>query len=92
MEYNNDEKKWVMDRHVPLAVLVAIVLQTGAWIWWAGSFAAATNQQLAQHEKRLTQTEQFPERLASLEAQSKLQTDLLKEIREELRYDRDGKK
>ena len=80
--------KWTIDKKIPMGVIFAIFVQSATIIWWVGSFQALTNERLSQHERRLIQTELFPERLASLETQSRLQTDLLRDIREDLRLDR----
>lgn len=87
-----NKQKWSIDKHIPLALVAtiagAIIIQTVTAVWWIGTFAATTNERLAQVEKRLAQTELFPERLASLETEVKMQTEVLKGIREDLRTDR----
>lgn len=79
------EKSWALDRHIPIAAILVVVLQTGAWIWWAASFSSVTEKRLDYQERRMDSMELLPERLASLEAQSRAQTDVLREIREDLR-------
>jgi Tfp pilus assembly protein PilO len=31
------EQNWHLDKRVPIALLLAILLQAGGWIWWAAS-------------------------------------------------------
>lgn len=40
-EHNNDSanEHWVLDKRIPLAVLIAIIVQSGAAVWWASSMA-----------------------------------------------------
>lgn len=30
------KNSWQIDRHIPIAVIVAILVQSGAIVWWAG--------------------------------------------------------
>ena len=39
----DDDAKWHLDRRVPLALIVTIGLQTGAFIWWAASLSERVN-------------------------------------------------
>lgn len=43
MSDQQDDKKWHLDRRVPLALIVTIGLQTGAGIWWVSSLSERVN-------------------------------------------------
>jgi hypothetical protein len=47
---------WKIDRHVPLALLGGIALQTGIAIWWAASFSAAITGRVDVLEKQMAGT------------------------------------
>lgn len=38
-----DDKKWHLDKRVPVALIVTIALQTGAGIWWLSSLSERVN-------------------------------------------------
>jgi hypothetical protein len=37
------EASWHLDRKVPIALILAIVLQTGGLVWWASSLSERVN-------------------------------------------------
>lgn len=39
-------ERWHVGKEIPLAMLFAIMLQTGAAIWWAASFSATVTAKL----------------------------------------------
>lgn len=57
------DNHWSLDKKVPLALIVAMVVQTLAAVWWAGSAA----ERLAALERRVEATAPMSERLAKLE-------------------------
>lgn len=61
--------RWTIDRHVPLALIGAILLQSAVGIWWAGSFSAATSGRLDVLEKQAMTTAPVSERLVRVEVQ-----------------------
>ena len=38
-----EDEKWHLDRRVPLAMILAIILQTSTFIWWASSLTERVN-------------------------------------------------
>lgn len=40
MSTNNSTEKWHVGKEIPLALIFAIVVQTGGWIWWAATLSA----------------------------------------------------
>ena len=40
---NPDDTKWRIDRHIPLALIVTIAIQTGTFVWWASSLTERVN-------------------------------------------------
>ena len=78
---------WSIDRRIPLALIVTLLMQFGAFIWWFSS----VESRLTMKEQRLTRVEQrldddqrtlatIGERLARIEERSNAQIDLLKRI------------
>lgn len=43
MSQPDDDAKWHLDRRVPLAMILAIIMQTGTFIWWASSLTERVN-------------------------------------------------
>ena len=60
---NNDDKHWHLDRKVPIALIVAIAIQTGTGIWWA----AGVNTRVEQLERQTNNTAPQAERIVRLE-------------------------
>ena len=80
-------KHWSIDRRIPLALIVTLLMQFGGFIWWFSS----VESRLTMKEQRLTRVEQrldddqrsiatIGERLARIEERSNAQIDLLKRI------------
>lgn len=61
-----DERHWTVDKRVPLALIVTLVVQTAGIVWWASSMAST----VAQQGQRIVAVEQVRagERLAVLES------------------------
>ena len=58
---------WRIDRHVPVALVLTILLQTGAALMWSGAAA----ERLSALERRTSRTDEVVERTARLEEQAK---------------------
>lgn len=63
MEPMHQDRHWHLDKKVPIALIVTIVLQTSAVIWWASSLSARVDYlerhqaQTAPQGDRLTRVE-----------------------------------
>ena len=79
--YDSDRRKWTLDRHIPVAVLMVIVLQTIGVIVWATTFEATTQQRLGVLERQMDRMSQVGDRLIRVEEISSHNTELLREIR-----------
>ncbi|MGV8996388.1 MAG: hypothetical protein ACOH12_05530 [Parvibaculaceae bacterium] len=75
-----DQSGWRIDRHVPVALVLTIVLQTGAALMWSGAAA----ERLTSLEQRAGRTDEVIERTARLEEQSKAMQASLVRIEEKL--------
>ena len=75
---------WRIDRQVTPAVLLALMIQTGAALLWAGGAA----ERIAAVERRLDRQSGVNERLARLEAQADANRLSLERI--EAKLDRSG--
>ena len=75
MEYG-----WHLDKRVPIALILAIALQTGGALVWAG----AASERLATLETRSARTDEMVERTARLEEQAKAMRASLARIEEKL--------
>ena len=80
----NEEKHWTLDRRVPLALIWAVLAQTGVGIWWASRQEATINH-LSQRQAALEAqraTDRVGERLSTLESQMMDAKDVLRRIDE----------
>jgi hypothetical protein len=84
---SNTSESWHLDKRVPITLIVAILVQSMAFVWAASQI----NFQVQDHERRITAAEMtdqrrerelygFNDRLARLEEQSKAQLETLKRI------------
>ncbi len=71
---------WRIDRHVPVALVITILLQTGAALLWSGAAA----ERLSALELRSGRTDEVVERTARLEEQSNAMRASLVRIEEKL--------
>lgn len=87
----SEDDTWRLDKHIPLAFLFGILIQTGGAIWWA----SAVNNTLNDHDRRIVAVESFAksaalesqrlsEALARLDERLLAQTRLLQDIKEQL--------
>jgi hypothetical protein len=60
---NEDDTRWHLDKRVPLALLFAILVQTGAALWWA----AGVNARVEQLERQVISAAPNVERIVRLE-------------------------
>ena len=71
MAEGNDDNRWVLDRHIPLALIVTIVVQTIVAVWGASNLWARVGElerevaTLTPQAERLIRLE---EKLASVQA------------------------
>ena len=75
------EQHWTMDKRVPLALIITLVVQT----FLAGWYVSALDQRLAAVESRVTESAPYASRLTRLETRLDGTNDLLREIRSDLR-------
>lgn len=78
-----------MDKHIPIAIILGMIIQTAAAVWYIATFTAVTNQRLLSLEHTqvdiTTISKQFPERIVKLEAQQAYTNMMLAEILTELK-------
>jgi hypothetical protein len=78
--YTKREAAWVLDRRVPLAMILTIAMQTAAALLWAGAAA----ERLTALEARTERIGELVERIARLEEQTKAANASLARIEERL--------
>lgn len=71
---------WHLDKRVPIAMIVAIIIQSGAGLVWAG----AASERLVSLESRSLRTDEVVERTARLEEQSHAMRASLARIEDKL--------
>lgn len=83
---------WHLDRKVPLALIVTIVLQTGLGVWWAASLTGEVSRALATNDTQdgrlrdleaVTQTQQVA--AATINAQIGAMRETLEQVRQDQR-------
>ena len=64
MKTVRDDQRWHLDRRVPIALIVTIVMQTIGIVWWAASISARVDVL----ERRLEEARHNQSRIVRLEA------------------------
>ncbi|MBX3495910.1 MAG: hypothetical protein KF769_06690 [Parvibaculum sp.] len=73
---NGDEKHWHLDRRVPIAVILTLLLQSCAALVWAGS----ASERLSTLEMRAARIDEMVERTARLEERARGASEALARI------------
>lgn len=68
--------RWRIDRHIPVAVILAIIMQTTAMVWWASSLTARVEAL----ERNTTDNRALPERVSRIEGYMSSINDTLSRI------------
>jgi len=84
MRYEADSKKWQLDRQIPISVLLLMVGQTLAGVWFFSRFEATTLIRLNALESQVTAYSSVNERLARLEVVTSNNSQMLSDIRSSL--------
>ncbi|MEQ8267638.1 MAG: hypothetical protein RH982_10610 [Parvibaculum sp.] len=75
--YTKDEERaWHLDRRVPIAVIVTLLLQSAAALVWAG----AANERLSALETRAERIDEMAERTVRLEERARAVSAALERI------------
>lgn len=75
------DTSWHLDKKVPIALILAIVLQTGGLVYWAGG----VSERLTTLERQAATAAQQPERLVRVEEQLQAVKEGVTEIKTILR-------
>lgn len=78
---DKSDASWHLDRKVPIAVIVTIMLQTGAIIWWA----AGASERITALERQAAAAGPQSERLTRVETKLEAVTEGITEIKTILR-------
>lgn len=78
------ENKWMLDKHVPVVFILAIIIQTATWVWWTATFSAETRARLSYLEHSAAEASKLPERMARQEALMESNNAILREIRDNI--------
>lgn len=66
-------QEWKIDKHIPVAVIVAMVMQTFAVIWWAAQLETRVNvleNQLTQNTTLIDRVSRVEEKVSGLRESS----------------------
>jgi len=85
MRYDSEEKKWSIDRHIPITILLGILAQTAFFVWWVSSFTTKTELRIDALEKQTQILSQLPTRVSAVEFKIDNTNEILRDIREEMR-------
>lgn len=75
------ESAWHLDKRVPIALIVSILMQTAGIVWWG----ATTSERLNSLERKADQAATQPERLTRVETKLESVQDGISEIKAILR-------
>jgi hypothetical protein len=88
MESENRRSNWVIDKHVPLALILAILVQTMGAFWWASRVQATIENnavRIAKLESLALDINRLSERQVRLEVQNENVEKILNRIEEKIR-------
>jgi hypothetical protein len=74
---SEDDKRWHLDRKVPIAIILTLIAQTGSFVWWAGRL----DNRVEMLERGAVTTAPQGDRLTRLEAQYEAIRESLAEIK-----------
>lgn len=78
---DKSDAQWHLDRKVPIALIIAIIFQTGGIVWWG----ATASERLNTLERKADAAATQPERLARVETKLEAVQDGIAEIKSILR-------
>lgn len=78
---DTSDSQWHMDKKVPIALILAIIMQTGGMVWWA----ASASERLNALERKAEAVAPQAERLARVETKLEAVQDGIAEIKSILR-------
>lgn len=80
----NLKEQWHLDRRIPIALIITIVVQTSVGVWWA----ATTTSQVAENSREIAElkavTGDIPSRLSRIETRQEHMLQSMKEIARKL--------
>lgn len=62
---NVNKQHWTVDKRVPLALIVALMIQTAGAIWWAATISGRVDQ--LERSQRLSDESKLGERMVRME-------------------------
>jgi hypothetical protein len=87
VERRTKDDSWQLDKHVPIAVIVTVLIQTAYIVWWGSkvdSRVAAIEEHIRKEESKAL-TMSLPDRMTRLEVQQKYTYEAVNNILIELR-------
>lgn len=78
---------WKLDKHIPIAVILTLVIQTGGIVWWASNLDTRLENletHVAKEDAKAVQMS-LPDRMTRLEVQQTYTNQMLKDILNEVR-------
>lgn len=78
---------WSIDKHIPIALILAILAQTGVGVWWASSVNSLVNvntDRITKLERRADENTLLTERIIRLEVKQENANELLIRIEKKL--------
>lgn len=82
-----NEKKWHVDKTIPIAIILSIFAQTAGAVWWASKVNSTVNSntsRIAKLEIAMEANQQITERLVRVEVRQESANDMLSKIVEKL--------
>lgn len=77
------EKKWHIDKTIPLAIILAILSQTAGAFWWASkvdSYVTSNTSRIIKLETAIMENRQLADRLVRVEVRQESANELLNKI------------
>lgn len=89
------KEDWHLDKKVPITLVIMILFQTGGFVWWAATksmeileLSHRTDKIETMNDQQGKLLEEFISRIGKIEERQLIQTEILTDIRSDLRSDR----
>lgn len=80
-DQSTSDGNWHLDKRVPIAMILAIAMQTGGWIWWASATAQRLDHVEREVQRQMTAAPPQADRLTRVEVKLEAVQDGITEIK-----------
>lgn len=80
LDMDRRENRWMLDKHIPVGVLLAILIQTASFVWYAAKIDSRIADLERRRQEDATAYATLPARMIQMEIEQKYSNQLLNRI------------